>query len=98
NSTVRCRRSPVSPSRGSASARIGEAPSSGSAHCAQKLASGALSEAHFGHSLLSDDAHWLQNREPAALSVPHFEQRIGSPLTRVTAPRSITHRDDATND
>jgi hypothetical protein len=48
-------------------------------HCAQNLASGALSEAHFGHGLLSDVAHWLQNRAPAALSVPHFEQRIGSP-------------------
>jgi hypothetical protein len=58
------------------SAPAGATESSGAAHCAQNLASGAFSEAHLGHLLPSEVAHWLQNREPSRLSVPQFEQRI----------------------
>jgi hypothetical protein len=47
----------------------------------QKLASGRLSEPHFGQRGLSALPHRMQNFLPAAFSKSQLEQRIGLPYT-----------------
>src|SRR5277367_441806 len=58
-------------------------PPRAAAHCAQNLASGGLSNPHFGHRRLNGTAHSIQNFAPGGFSVEQLSQRIAVSWSRL---------------